>query len=218
MGNWIDYFNKGKKYIEMEDFENARKFLEEALQGCPDSDSDDAGQIIFEIARAFFGKGMKGIAIKKMLAAVKMGTEEEHVRNMISCLVNEYGMPRQLTRELDDEAAFTAIHMQRYLYMKKSGKFGTKAEIDMIQDLIGEAWGEFRININLKGLKTREKIQKYREYVIFFPTFYVPDYPEEQVENIFYGEFSGDLCSCGSGLPYMWCCGRITAVDELLHG
>ncbi len=88
----------------------------------------------------------------------------------------------------------------------------------MISELIMEAWTDFKSAVKLSGFSAREKINKFREYVIFFPTFNVPDIEESAGDNIFYADFGSDLCSCGSGLPYMWCCGRIKSVDELENG
>ncbi|MDC7226695.1 MAG: hypothetical protein PQJ61_08010 [Spirochaetales bacterium] len=218
MCDWMLYYKEGKQLNSSEKFEQAQKLLEAALDGCPDGDSTLACEIVFEIGRSFFGRGRRGAGIGNMLKAVKMGHEEEHTENMMRCLVNEYGMPVQKDSLSDDRAAFTAIHVMRYLYSKKSGKFGTHAERDMIMELVGDAWGDFKERIDLCGLKTMQKISKFREYVIFFPTFNVPESIESDGEHIIYADFGGDLCSCGSGLPYMWCCGRIKSVDELENG
>jgi hypothetical protein len=218
MSDWKKYFNDGRNCIKNEEFEKARNLLESALEGCPDEDCQAIGEIVFEIGRAFFGLGMKGLALSNMLAAVKLGASEEHTENMIKCLVNEYGMPIQKSREMDDRAAFLAVHIMRYLHSKKSGIFGTYAERDMIKELIFEAWIDFKNGMNLDGFHAREKINKFREYVIFFPTFSVPDFEEGGIPNVVYADFGSDLCSCGSGLPYMWCCGRIKSVDELENG
>lgn len=218
MSEWEFYFKQGKKHNCTGDYTKARKLLESALEGCPDEDSVTAGRIVFEIGRSFFGMGMRGIAVKNMLAAVKMGAAESHTGNMMECLLNEYGMPARTSQKDDDEAAFTAIHVMRYLYTKKSARFGTLAEKDMIHELIADAWSDFYERIDIRGLSTREKISRYREYVIFFPTFSVPDEYNSAEDRVIYADFGSDLCSCGSGLPYMWCCGRIKSLDELENG
>ncbi len=218
MEDWKIYFQQGKDQNSCENYEQAVKLLEAALEGCPDSDSSIAGNIIFEIGRSFFGLGMRGIAVKNMIAAVKMGIEEPHTKNMLNCLLNEYGMPAKSDKKLDDEAAFTAIHVMRYLYTKKSGRFGTLAERDMIFELVSDAWKDCCDRNDFSELNTREKIAKFREFVIFFPSLTVPDLTENKPENIRYVDFGNDLCACGSGLPYMWCCGRIKSIDELKNG
>ncbi len=131
---------------------------------------------------------------------------------------NEYGMPVQKSSKKDDEAAFTAIHVMRYLYTKKSGKFGTLAERDMIFELISEAWSDFLERVEYKRLRTAEKVSKFREYVIFFPTFTVPDSIETEESGVIYADFGSDLCACGSGLPYLQCCGRIKTIAEIENG
>lgn len=218
ISDWQEKFNEGRNCISNEEYDKARFLLEQALEGCPDEDNQVAGEIVFEIGRAFFGIGMRGIAISNMLAGVKLGAKEPHTDGMMENIINEYGMPAQPDRELDDKAAFIAIHIMRYLHGKRSGRFGTLAEKDMINELVMEAWKDFRCGINLAGLATREKVSKIREYVIIFPTFSVPDLSYADDDNIFYADFRSDLCSCGSGLPYMWCCGRIKSLDELESG
>lgn len=217
MSDWKLQFKQGKENNHCENYEKAQELLELALEGCPDKDSASISQIVFEIGRSFFGRGMRGVAISNMLAAVKMGLNESHAQNMMNCLVNEYGMPAQKTPEGNDEAAFAAIHVMRYLYSKNSGKFGTLAEKDMIFELVSDAWTDFNERVNISGLKTLEKISRFREYVIFFPAFFVPE-EDLAVEHVIYADFGNNLCACGSGLPFMWCCGRIKSIDELENG
>lgn len=218
MCDWKLNFKQGVESNKCENYDKARSLLEYALEGCPDDDSASVCEIVFEIGRSFFGMGMRGIAISNMLAAVKMGMREAHTDNMMNALVNEYGMPEKKTQSGNDRAAFTAIHIMRYLYSKKSGRFGTIAERDMIYELITDAWSDFSESVNTSALKTRQKISRYREYIIFFPTFSVPDDLEQASEHVIYADFGGDLCSCGSGLPHMWCCGRIKSIDEIENG
>lgn len=218
MCEWKLYFKQGRELNSSDNFEQAQKLLEAALDGCPDEESELACEIVFEIGRSFFGRGKRGAGIGSMLEAVRMGHEEEHTENMMHALVNEYGMPVQKDPVSDDRAAFTAIHVMRYLYSKKSGKFGTLAERDMIMELVSDAWSDFKERVSLAGLRTLQKISRFREYVIFFPTFNVPDDIKKSGEHVIYADFGNDLCSCGSGLPYMWCCGRIKSVDELENG
>jgi hypothetical protein len=218
MKDWESKFREGKESNRCEDYSKAQELLELALEGCPDTDSEAISRIVFEIGRSFFGRGMRGVAISNMLAAVKMGLDEAHTENMMNALVNEYGMPLQNNPANNDEAAFAAIHVMRYLHSKRSGRFGTLAERDMIFELISDAWKDFRERVNLSGLKTLEKISRYRDYVIFFPVFTVPDEDNTAVERIIYADFGNDLCSCGSGLPFMWCCGRIKSIEELENG
>ena len=218
MCDWELYYRQGKLQNSFENFEKAQELLEAALEGCPDDEHELACEIVFEIGRAFFGRGKRGNAIGNMLKAVKMGHSEPHTESMMQCLVNEYGMPIQKEPSDNDRAAFTAIHLMRYLYTKRSGKFGTLAEHDMIMELVSDAWGDFRERVVLNGLSTSQKISKFREYVIFFPTFRVPESIDAGEEHVIYADFGNDLCSCGSGLPYRWCCGRIKTVDELENG
>ena len=218
MSDWKLYFKQGKQQNKCENFGRAQKLLEAALDGCPDDESELACEIMFEIGRAFFGKGQRGAGISNMLKAVKMGHKEAHTGNMMRCLVNEYGMPVQKEPLGNDRAAFTAIHVMRYLYTKRSGKFGTLAERDMIMELVSDAWSDFKERVNLQGLSTSQKIARFREYVIFFPTFNVPDMKKSEDEHVIYADFGNDLCACGSGLPYRWCCGRIKSIDELENG
>ncbi len=113
MNGWKKHFNDGRKCLDNDEFEKARTLFESALECCPDEDCLAIGEIVFEIGRAFFGMGLRGVAVSNMLAAVKLGIKEEHTDNMLRCLVNEYGMPTQKSGELDDQAAFFAVHIMR---------------------------------------------------------------------------------------------------------
>ena len=220
MSDWKKNLEDGRKCLCNEEFEKARVLLESALEGCPD-DCGTAGEIVFDIGRAFFGMGMRGVAVKNMLTAIKLGAGEAHTENMMKCIVNEYGMPAQASGELNDRAAFFAVHLMRYFHSKKSGRFGTMAEKDMIFELLEEAWLDFRRcegSSGFSGLPARARIDRFRSYVIFFPTFSVPDMTKDAEDSVIYADFGGGLCSCGSGLPYMWCCGRIKSLDELESG
>ncbi len=218
MKHWKRELEHGRQLNEDENYSEAQQVLESALHGCPDEEIKASAEIIFEIGRSFFGRGMRGIAIKNMLAAARISSIESHTDNMIKCLVNEYGMPAQKSKAADDEAAFTAVQLLRYLSTKKSAKFGTLAEKDMVLDLVSEAWSDFKDNYELSGLSARQKVHSFKCYVIIFPSFSVPDSDFYADENIIFHDFGNDSCSCGSGLPYMWCCGRIKSLDEIENG
>ncbi|WP_319414683.1 hypothetical protein [Marispirochaeta aestuarii] len=52
--------------------------------------------------------------------------------------MNDYGMLRQMSSELDDWNAFYSVQLKKYLESKRSRKIGSQGEKDMIWDLIFE--------------------------------------------------------------------------------
>ena len=212
MPKWEREFLKGKQDNIDENYNSAQTHLERAVSECP---NNTISEIIFELGRSLFGQKLRGIAVGCMLTALKMGFNEPHLKNMMQFLVNDYGMPSNKSKEKDDEEAFKSIQVIRYLNLKKTGRFSTIAEKDMILDLIADAWKEYSASKDFSGLSARQKLQDFCSCIIIFPTINIleDDFSEDRGHKI--GNFGKNLCPCGSGLPYLWCCGRIKTIEEL---
>ncbi|MFP4549983.1 MAG: SEC-C metal-binding domain-containing protein, partial [Spirochaetales bacterium] len=152
----------------------------------------------------------------------KRGQARRALRYRTNC----YGMARQQSSQLDDKYAFFGIHLARYLRSKQSHRLGTKAEIDMIGDLIEEYWHALRSSYELGRLNPAQKRMLFRETPVVFPFFSVPDELAQRTESRelpvdFHRGVrlkASDRCSCGSGLPFRLCHGRIPGLDELVSG
>src|SRR5208337_4273867 len=104
-----------------------------------------------------------------------------------------------------------------YLGRKPSGRFDTNAEKDMVTRLIGDAWRSFSCSGALEGLAASQKLEFFKSHRIAFPIGLAqPDRGRVLDADFRSGSLlEGDQrCSCGSGLPFMRCCGRTAAPRE----
>jgi len=141
---------------------------------------------------------------------------------MLRRFSNGYGMVRQPSPELDDLYAFYSVQLDRYLRTKPSRKIGTFAERDMIWDLLLEYWRKLKTSGKLAGKCPEEKLSLFRRTTVFFPSFVEPDWGDPSVIPVNFVRkqrlSAAERCICGSGLPYLMCCGRTHGADELLTG
>ncbi len=221
--HWRSSLRKGKKYLTQHENEKALNELRQAVSECPVDQRRDLAKTLYYLGITLHKLGMSNCALKSWCSAqqlVKVGLAYRCLRRYS----NAYGMARQQTQKLDDWKAFYAVHLYRYLSMKRSRKLGTDAERDMIWDLIREAWHELTAAVVLSRMTAAEKIAVFNDVRIVFPSFTVSDQEKAQFEEIpvdftkkrrIYRE---DACFCGSGLPYKLCCGRIPGEDELTGG
>jgi hypothetical protein len=142
---------------------------------------------------------------------------------MLSRYTNCYGMERQESSEADDWQAFSSIQTVRYLLGKNKRTFSTEAEQDMIRDLIRDSWDHLRRKQDLRNLSGCEKLEAFRAVRIVFPTVVLAEpHLDGPVITVNFQTKQrvglSDRCSCGSGMPFMLCCGRTPGKEELLSG
>ena len=142
---------------------------------------------------------------------------------MLSRLTNCYGMDRQVSTGEDDWQAFSAIHTARYLLSKNKRTFSTRAEQDMISDLIRDNWDILRHSGALDGKFGCDKLEAFRGVGIVFPSVVraEPKVNEPVIAVNFQTQRKvklQDRCLCGSGLAFVMCCGRTPGKEELLSG
>lgn len=200
----------------------ALKCFETAIAACPVARSRELSKVLFYLGITFKKLGMSSCAVKSWCVSYKLD-KNNYAGALLRRHVNDYGMAKQENRELDDWRAFYAIHLARYLSQKASGKLGTDAEKDMIWDLILDAWKDIRNSFKLGEITPEIKLGIFRKSRIVFPSFNVPNVePENDTIAVDFSRKKrisfGDLCCCGSGLPYIICCGRIADQNELPNG
>ncbi len=198
------------------------KSLQKALDDCPTSDTRGLYQICFYLGIALRRVGYPQSAIKSWTACLRLN-KRGHMRRMLSRFTNCYGMDRQASAEGDDWQAFSSIQIARYLLCKNKRVFSTLAEQDMIRDLVRDSWIDLSLSGTLGGKTSCEKLEAFREVRIVFPSIVLAE-PHANGPVIAVNFQSkqkvelNDRCSCGSGLPYFLCCGRIPGREELLSG
>jgi hypothetical protein len=144
------------------------------------------------------------------------------MRRRIDALSNEFGMAKQTDPCADDWQAFYCIHLRRYVASKKSKKLGTLAESDMIRELIHEHWQRVQDSQLTVALSPDQRLLLYEKIVIVFPYFDVPEHMNDSTVHVDFNRKGRMLpavrCSCGSGLAFKLCCGRIPGTDEIEIG
>lgn len=192
-----------------------------AFEACPAQARAVRADLLYLVGLCLFKLGHANHAIFYWVESLRTFKTRRALR-MLSRHSNEYGMRRQPTAELDDWFAFYAVHLERYLQSKQSHRLGTRAEHDMIRELIGDHYIALRSSGALDGACPSEKLAAFRRLTIVFPFF---DVPENLGDNVVPVDFHGkrrlgpdDRCPCGSGLSFRFCCGRTRSEEELLNG
>jgi len=223
MKSWQRIMVKAKYRLGKHDPRGALQFLMEALEICPADNRKDLADILFYTGVVLRKLGHDDGAARSWVMASRL-KRFGYGGQMAERMINEYGMPRQETEEEDDRQAFRSIHMTRYLQAKTVCRLGSRAEEDMVETLIEEAWGELKRNCDLQGLPAAVKLTVFRETLVIYPLFECPD-DFSFSDNVVHHDFiqnrrlkPGDSCPCGSGRPYMSCCGRTPSLSEVKNG
>jgi hypothetical protein len=221
-GKWARHYDRGLTYLSRHRPVDAVKALQAALEECPPSKSRDLYKICLFLGVALQRMGFPQSAIKSWISCQRLN-KRGPTRKMLTRYTNCYGMERQGTSEADDWQAFSSIQIARYLLGKNKRAFSTQAEQDMIADLIRDSWGSLRASTDFGGMSGCEKIEAFRAVRIVFPTVVLlePHLDGPVIAVNFQTKQRvglSDRCSCGSGMPFMLCCGRTPGKEELLSG
>jgi len=165
--------------------------------------------------------GMRNRAVASWVESVRL-VKRGSARRKLLRVTNAYGMARQASLELDDQQAFYGVQLSRYIRSKQSHRLGTRAEIDMIAELIDEYWHRIRETVDLAGMSCEQKLRLFRDTLIVFPFLSVPETlkTDDVAVDFAHGRRlqARDRCVCGSGLPFRLCHGRTPGTDEALIG
>jgi hypothetical protein len=156
------------------------------------------------------------IALKSLASAQKLRPRGV-ARSAYVHRINDYGMCKRLKPELDDFYAFYSVQACSYLNRKSGRRFDSNAEKDAVTHLIADAWLGLSRSKELLGLTAAQKLTLFKKRSIVFP--FIDLNPSEG--TIIAADFrrgsriiGDERCSCGSGLSYMRCCGRVGALRE----
>ena len=219
---WARHFDKGLGLLSRHKPMEAVKSLQKALEFCPPSRPQELYRVCFFLGIGLRRLGFSQSAIKSWTSCQRLN-KRGPTRKMLSRFTNCYGMERQETTEADDWQAFTSIQTARYLLGKNKRTFSTAAEQDMIGDLIRDSWNALRREHVLDGRSGCEKLEAFRNVHIVFPSVVLAE-PHKGAPVIAVNFQTQkkvaltDRCSCGSGLPFILCCGRTPGKEEVLSG
>ncbi|WP_455383628.1 YecA family protein [Salinispira pacifica] len=219
MASWRREFENGKRALARHNPRAALACFNRSLRGCPDGAT--ASKVTYYRGLALYKLRCPGMAMASWVEAQRY-RKSGFPRKMLDRFSNEYGMPKRETEADDDRHAFFALQLSRYLENKPSHRLDTRAEGDVIRELIDEYWQSLLRSGILEEKNTEQKFQLFRSIVIVFPYFTVPDRFDDRLVHVDFEEKRRigpeDRCPCRSGLPFKQCCGRIPAEDELLAG
>ncbi len=216
------FLAKGKSCLARREMAPALGNFERALKLCPVGSRRQLADILFYLGVTMLKLGDPDAALRSFAAGSRVLKRAGRCYGMVRRLANCYGMVRQGCPDEDDRRAFCAIQMRRYLQTKPSGRIGTAAERDMVADLIHEHWRGLKEAHPLAGLDAQRKLALFCAVTIVFPALACPKSLAESVIPVNFIEkrriSAAERCLCGSGLPYMTCCGRTSEVSARSGG
>jgi len=222
---WKKELKKGKQFLAEEDLAKALKCFETAVSNCPVSASAGLEKSLFFLGTTLEKLGRHESALKCWHMGAQLA-EEGSSRDMIAENSNSYGMyARDYSEREEDRKAFVGLQLERYFHTKKVKRFCSDAEKDVIIDIILSYWSDMLLEGKIYQLSIDEKVRFFREQPVVFPVADIESLKEYTSGNIVYMDFQkkrtpsmNDLCTCGSGLLFGQCCGRIKFPVECESG
>ena len=212
MHSWQRKIKRGIHYLSKHDADKAITLFREALEECPVSQTRDMSRLLFYMGVTLQRLGCLSGAIQSWLSSLRLN-KDRYAMKMIQRYSNCYGMERQETVELDDRRAFHSIQVSRYLRSKRNGRFSSEAERDMVTDLIAEYWPRLIAEDCLEEKTPEEKKRIFQKVKIVFPFVLLPEQSGSDVIQVDFRRrrrmHAHDRCYCGSGFPFLACCGRL---------
>ena len=217
---WQSDFRRGVIAMSRHDPGGAVGHFSRALRDCPVARPRELSRLLYYLGMALRRLGFPNSAVRSWLAAQR-ARRGKQTRELLARFANEYGMARQRSLDLDDWQAYYALQVKRYLRGFGKRAFSSPEERCVLADIIRDSWLALRGTGALEGRSSAEKSVVFQSTHIDFPLFYqgrVKD-PVLQVDFRRGERVCADSpCFCGSGLPFLSCCGRTPGEDELGMG
>lgn len=218
--SWRRQFHQGRRALRGHRNRRALDLLTAAAASCPAAQRAGLAATLRWLGFVCARLGRRGAALRCWVDAQRTHKQPGLARLIRTCS-NDHGMPRQGHRLLDDWRAFHSLQLARYVRAKAGAPLGA-AETDMLRDLL---WGHFTELVRRGALRGRTAEQRRRLFAAMQVTFPLLLPAAAGAERVVAADFlrrrrpvDGDPCVCGSGLPYVVCCGRIPTSDELATG
>lgn len=197
--------------------DKALVILREVVEAIPPACNDELSRALYWLSVALLRLDKRDLAIKSLSSAQKL-RRRGFARQLYLRTINEYGMPRQPTPELDDFYAFMNIQMAAYLVKKPTKKFSSYAERETVLKILMDTWKQITAQGLLLDCECGEKLIIFRKIKPSFPEFGFLSQNRRSAVLTFTSTNAikpTQRCPCGSGLPYSQCCGRVKSVTEL---
>jgi hypothetical protein len=220
MERWQTDTHRGILRLSRHDPGGAVLHFAQALQRCPVSRSDDLAKLLYYLGIALKRLGLSNSAVRSWIAAHR-ARRQRHTQELLARFSNSYGMAKQSCEDQDDWKAFYSIQLMRYLRGFNRRTLSSDAERHMLLDIIRTYWDKLAESGALRGKSPAEKSEIFKKTCIDFPLFFQGNIADPVVRVDFATgkkQRPADKCFCGSGLPYLACCGRTPGEDELMIG
>lgn len=220
--HWKKELKKGQVFLAQKELHHALKCFESAVNNCPVSSQKGLEKSLY-----FLGLTLKKLGkIDSALKCWHMGKgiqKNSKTLKMIESHSNQYGMLKSNhCSQYEDKEAFIGLQLQKYLNTKKNKRFCTDAEKDVIIEIILSYWSDMLKEGNFDHLSIEEKVQFFKRQLIIFPVSDLKTLENGQNDTVLVANFKSgkkqtmdDECSCGSGIPYIKCCGRILSREDI---
>ena len=217
---WRQQFRNGQRALRRHRNRQALQLLTAAVAECPAARRPELAAALRALGFACARLGRRDAALRCWIDAQRTRKQARLARLIRRC-TNDYGMPRQHHRILDDWRAFHSLQLSRYVAEGGRLPLGP-AESDMLRDLL---WGHFTELLRggvLDGRSAEQRRELFMHARISFPLLHLPSsQPDTPIAVDFVRGrrlAPSDPCTCGSGLPYVVCCGRIPTSGEIAIG
>jgi len=217
---WDADFHRGIHALRRHEPALAVGHFSRAVRGCPVARSGELARLRYFLGMALQRLGFPHSAVRSWLAAPR-AHKGRPPRALLQRFANDYGMAKQRSRELDDWQAFYSVQVMRYLRGFRKRALTSDAERCMLADIIREAWLSLLASGALAGKSAAQKSRLFQAARIDFPLFY----HEQVYDPVINVDFRSrervcaeSRCFCGSGLPFLACCGRTPGEEELSSG
>ena len=164
------YLRKGLHELAQHRPSQALAFLRLSVEQIPPSCEQELSKALYWLSIALIQLDQRDLAVKSLANAQKL-RRQSYAQKFYVRHVNEYGMIKRPTRELDDLYAFTSIQLSNYLVKRPSHRFSSEAEHSAVLKLILEAWKQLAQSEDFASLECGEKLQLFKKLKIDFPIF-----------------------------------------------
>ena len=213
-------FRNGRRALRRHRNRQALQLLTAAVAECPATERSQLAAALRALGFACARLGRRDAALRCWVDAQRTRKQAPLARLIRRCS-NDYGMPRQHHRILDDWRAFHSLQLSRYVAAGGRLPLGP-AESDMLRDLLWSHFTELLRGGAMEGLSAEQRRELFVSLQIPFPLLRLPSEPPGNTIAVDFVRgrrpSAADPCLCGSALPYVLCCGRIPTSGEIAIG
>lgn len=197
--------------------DRALEFLRLAVDAGTPENPEQLSKALYWLSIAFMRMDKRDLAVKSLSSAQKL-RQRGRARKFYVRNINQYGMPKRQSPEVDDLYAFVNIQFTRYLQGKRSRTFDSMGERDIVLRIVLGGWKDLKARNIIAMDDCAAKLEIFRSTRLPFPGYSLPARRTGAAKPDFGFPVMADprgRCVCGSGLPFSQCCGRVRSLREL---